>query len=428
MLSLPRRASGRTLIVFGPLLAVGALGAMLAMVAAHAGWHAESMRLVATALGTAVMVLAVVLYYLQTMQRRAADLALQNVVDSAMDAIVTVDEHQRIVLFNTAAEQVFGWPRDAMLGQPLERLIPARLRPAHAGHIARFAATGVTSRRMGDKTVLLGLRANEQEFPFEASISQHAENGRKFFTVILRDVTESSRVEELLARNESRLRGILDSAMDAIITVDDSEHIVLFNAAAEAVFGCPRSEALGAPLAWFIPERFRAAHSAHIRRFGEAGVESRRMSSQRVVAGLRRNGEEFPIEASISRHSEHGRAYFTVILRDITDRVLADSALRRSKEELRELAAAASSVREQEKSRVARELHDELAQSLTALKMDVTWLKERVPAEQQPLVAKLESMQEMLDGTVKATRRISSDLRPLMLDDLGLLPAAEWLV
>jgi hypothetical protein len=315
-----------------------------------------------------------------------------------------------------------------MLGQPLERLIPARLRPAHVGHIASFAATGVTSRRMGDKTVLLGLRANEQEFPLEASISQHAENGRKFFTVILRDVTESSRVEELLARNESRLRGILDSAMDAIITVDDSEHIVLFNAAAEAVFGCPRSEALGAPLAWFIPERFRATHSAHIRRFGEAGVESRRMSAQRVVAGLRRNGEEFPIEASISRHSEQGSAYFTVILRDITDRVLADSALRRSKEELRELAAAASSVREQEKSRVARELHDELAQSLTALKMDVTWLKERVPAERQPLVAKLESMQEMLDGTVKATRRISSDLRPLMLDDLGLLPAAEWLV
>jgi len=435
MPSLPPRTSGRTLIVFGPLLAVGAVGALLAIAAVHAGWHAESMRLVATGLGSAVMVLALVLYYLQTMQRRAADLALQNVVakvdsvvDSAMDAIVTVDEHQRIVLFNAAAEKVFGWPREAMLGQPLERLIPARLRQAHAGHIAHFAATGVTSRRMGDKTVLLGLRSNEQEFPLEASISQHTENGRKFFTVILRDVTESSRVEELLARNESRLRGILDSAMDAIITVDDSEHIVLFNAAAEAVFGCPRSEALGAPLAWFIPERFRATHSAHIRRFGEAGVESRRMNAQRVVTGLRRNGEEFPIEASISRTSEHDRTYFTVILRDITERMLAESALRRSKEELREFAATASSVREQEKSRVARELHDELAQSLTALKMDVTWLKERVPAEQQALVGKLESMQEMLDGTVKATRRISSDLRPLMLDDLGLLPAAEWLV
>ena len=179
MLSLPRRASGRSLIVFGPLLAVGALGAMLAMVAAHAGWHAESMRLVATALGTAVMVFALVLFYLQTMQRRAADLALQ--MTSSTRQWMQSSRSMSInasLLFNAAAEKVFGWPRDAMLGQPLERLIPARLRPAHVGHIASFAATGVTSRRMGDKTVLLGLRANEQEFPLEASISQHAENGR----------------------------------------------------------------------------------------------------------------------------------------------------------------------------------------------------------------------------------------------------------
>jgi PAS domain S-box-containing protein len=411
------------------------LGTLLALAAAHAGWHAELMRLMATGLGAAVTVLAVVLFYQQTGKRRAADLALQNseakvdsVVDSAMDAIITVDEKQRIVLFNAAAEKVFQWPREAMLGQPLDRLIPERLREAHARHIAQFSATGVTSRRMGVKTVLLGLRANQEEFPIEASISQHSENGRKFFTVILRDVTEQSRVEELLSRDELRLRGILDSAMDAIITVDDTEHVVLFNAAAEAVFGCPRNEALGAPLAWFIPERFRTSHSAHMQRFSEGGIVSRRMSSQRIVAGLRRNGEEFPIEASISKHSEHDRSFFTVILRDITDRMHADTALRRSKEELHEMAAAASSVREQEKSRVARELHDELAQALTALKMDVTWLKERTPAEQQPVLAKLDSMQHMLDTTVKATRRISSDLRPLMLDDLGLIPAAEWLV
>jgi PAS domain S-box-containing protein len=202
----------------------------------------------------------------------------------------------------------------------------------------------------------------------------------------------------------------------------------LFNLAAETVFGCTRNEAIGAPLAAFIPERYRAAHSGHIQQFGEAGIASRRMGAQRIVTGLRRNGQEFPIEASISYHAEHGRKFFTVILRDVTERVLADKALRKSKDELRELATISSSVREQEKSRVARELHDELAQSLTALKMDVAWVKEHVSELQPELIAKLESMQTMLDTTVKATRRISSDLRPLMLDDLGLIPAAEWLV
>ena len=430
-----RRSSGRLLAIFGPVLAVGSVGALVAIAAANAGWHTGLMHRVAIGLGITLVVLAVALFYLQTRQRRVLDLALHNaearvdsVVDSAMDAIITVDEHQRVVLFNVAAEKVFLWPRDAVLGQPLEMLIPQRFRLTHGAHIQQFGATGVTSRRMGVKTVLVGLRANNEEFPIEASISQHAENGKQLFTVILRDVTERSRVEEMLSRNETRLRGILDSAMDAIITVDDSEHIVLFNAAAEAVFGCPRSEALGAPLAWFIPQRFRATHSAHIKRFGEGAVASRRMSAQRIVTGLRRNGEEFPIEASISNHSEHDRKFFTVILRDVTERACADQALRRSKDELREFATIASSVREQEKSRVARELHDELAQSLTALMMDVAWMKEHAPTGQEQLRLKIAGMQAMLDSTVKATRRIAADLRPLILDDLGLVPAAKWLV
>jgi len=227
---------------------------------------------------------------------------------------------------------------------------------------------------------------------------------------------------------EARVVGILESAMDAIITVDESQRIVLFNAAAETVFDCPRDQAIGSPLSSFIPERFRAGHADHIRRFGETGISSRRMGTQRIVTGLRRSGEEFPIDASISQHTQEGGKFYTVILRDVTERVRADEALRQSKEELRELAKTASTVREQEKSRIARELHDELAQSLTALKMDTAWLLNLVPPEQTAVLSKLHSMQDMLDSTVSATRRISADLRPLILDDLGLVPAAEWLV
>jgi len=230
---------------------------------------------------------------------------------------------------------------------------------------------------------------------------------------------------------EARVGGIVESAMDAIITVDEEQHIVLFNAAAEQVFGCPKEEAIGAPLARFIPARFREGHAAHIRAFGEAGTHSRRMGTARIVTGLRRNGEEFPIDASISQISEQGSRFYTVILRDVTERVRAEEALRRSKDELRDLSLASNSVREQEKSRIARELHDELAQALTALKMDVAWMDEHLPAatkQQADVGAKLTAMQQLLDHTVAATRRISADLRPLILDDLGLVPAAEWLV
>ena len=237
----------------------------------------------------------------------------------------------------------------------------------------------------------------------------------------------AERAAELLARSEGRLRGILDSAMDAIITVDEHQQIVLFNVAAEQVFGCPREQAIGAPLASFIPARFRNAHSEHLKRFRETGASSRRVGHSRIVLGLRRNGEEFPIDASISQTSEHGQHFYTVILRDVTERKRNEEALGRSREEIRKLALAAQSLGEQEKSRVARELHDELGQALTALKIDVAWLCEVLASAPDEVKRKLALMQVLLDSTVAATRRISADLRPLILDDLGLEAAADWL-
>jgi len=429
------RTSQRLLVMFGPVLAVGVAVAVLAAFAGTLGWYRTEMLTIAAIVTGAVLTFASILLYRQAADQRMTRRALQQtegrvggIIESAMDAIITVDHAQRIVLFNDAAERVFRWPRNAIIGQPLDVLIPKRFHTVHRQHVEQFGKTGVTSRRMGAKTVLTGVRANDEEFPVEASISHFGEGSEKLYTVILRDITERLQAEASLARGEARLRGILDSAMDAIITVDQEQRIVLFNAAAEQVFGCPRDEAMGAPLSWFIPERYRTSHGEHIRRFGAANTSSRRMGEQRIVTGLRRNGEEFPIDASISQITENGQKFYTVILRDVTRRVQADEALQRSKDELRQFTAAADLLREQEKRRIARELHDELAQALTGLKMDVAWIKEKLPSPPPTIADKLKSMEELLDSTVAATRRISSDLRPMMLDDLGLVPAAEWLV
>ena len=236
--------------------------------------------------------------------------------------------------------------------------------------------------------------------------------------------TESAR--DALTEAQARLSAIVDSAMDAVITVDDHHNIVLFNRAAEQLFRARREEALGTPLDRFLPQRFRAAHRAHIEQFGRTGVTSRRMGDVTTLWALRSDGEEFPIEASISQAAEGGRRYFTVILRDITRRKQAEDELRRREQELRELSARVLEAREEEKTLIARELHDELGQLLTALKMDLAWLRERLPEGE--LATKAAEMGGMLDETVRSTRRISADLRPLMLDDLGLADAASWLV
>ena len=215
--------------------------------------------------------------------------------------------------------------------------------------------------------------------------------------------------------------------MDAIITVDSRQQIVLFNAAAERIFKCKAADAIGGPLDRFIPERFRKAHREHIREFGETGTTVRRMGGEVALYGRRADGDEFPIEASIS-HTRAGRELFTVVLRDISVRIKTAAEIERSHRQLRDLYQQMHEVREGERVRIARELHDELAQWLTALKMDVSWLAGRLPSGDDRLRDRVERMKQLVDTTVTSVRRIAADLRPAMLDDLGLVPAIEHLL
>ncbi|WP_321923223.1 PAS domain S-box protein [Burkholderia sp. BCC1998] len=229
---------------------------------------------------------------------------------------------------------------------------------------------------------------------------------------------------------EARMMGIIRSSMEAVITVDERQTIVIFNPAAEHVFGVSAMEAVGTPLSRFIPERFRAAHARHVEQFGVTGVSERQMGRQRVLFGLRADGTEFPIEASISQIRDGTGKLYTVMLRDVTERVRAENALEQSREELRELSANLQNVREEEKTRIARELHDDLGQQLTALKMDLSAVElglAGIVAPDTGVRERLGGMHRLIDSIVASVRRIAADLRPVMLDDLGLVPAIEWL-
>ena len=245
---------------------------------------------------------------------------------------------------------------------------------------------------------------------------------------LIRQERLSAALRHDLEESSRRLQGIIDSAMDAIITVDERQNIVQFNEAAENTFRCLAAEAVGSPLERFIPERFRAAHHEHIERFGRTGATTRMMGARLELFGLRTDGREFPIDASISQLTTDGGKFYTVILRDITRRKQFEAELARSHEELRQLSSAMHEAREAERLRVARELHDELAQWLTAIKMDVSWLATRLPQDPPQLAERVEKLQGAVDTTVASVRRIASDLRPVMLDDLGLVAALENLL
>ena len=231
-----------------------------------------------------------------------------------------------------------------------------------------------------------------------------------------------------LRDSEAKGAGIIHSAMDAVVTIDEEQRIVMFNPAAEKAFRTPAVNAIGTPLTQFMPQRFRAAHREHVARFGDTGVSDRAMGRDIPIYGVRGDGEEFPIEASISQVLIGERNFFTVILRDISARKRAEDELRQSHRRLRDLSASLQRAREEEKTRIARELHDDLGQRLTALKMDLATLQADLPAHTEQMKQTAQSMNELIDGTVGAIRRIAADLRPVMLDDLGLPAAVEWLV
>jgi PAS domain S-box-containing protein len=251
---------------------------------------------------------------------------LEGIVTSAMDGIITINDAQTVILFNPAAERMFGLLAGEAIGEHISRFIPERYRAEHAEHIHRFAETGVTNRQMGSLGAINGVRADGREFPIEASISQIEVGGERLATVILRDITERKAAEEALIDSRRRMEGIVESAMDALIAIDGARRIILFNPAAERMFGVPSTEVMGAPIERLIPQRFRAGHAEHINRFKEAGVTNRRMGALGAISGLRANGEEFPLEASISQVEIGGSTIATVILRDITERKANEEA------------------------------------------------------------------------------------------------------
>jgi PAS domain S-box-containing protein len=184
-------------------------------------------------------------------------------------------------------------------------------------------------------------------------------------SVLVRDLSE----RRALQRSEERIGQILRSATDAIITIDESERITLFSRGAERIFGCVAADAIGQPIERFIPERFRAEHHEFIAAFGRTGISDRQMGGERVLAALRANGEEFKMEASISQsRAESGGKLYTVILRDVTERVNAErereTLLARAQEAATESARARRSM-DQFLATVSHELRTPLTPILT---------------------------------------------------------------
>jgi PAS domain S-box-containing protein len=200
----------------------------------------------------------------------------------------------------------------------------------------------------------------------------------------------------------------------------------MFNPSAEAMFGLEASKALGQPIEVLMPERLRSVHRRHMQGFSASEKASRAMAPQMEIFGVRSNGTEFPLESTISHSMIGGKLQMTAVLRDVTERRKTESTLRTVNTQLRELSANLQNVREEERKRFSRELHDDLGQRLTGLKLSLSWMASRLKEGKPTAVSDVDEMRHQMDAAIGSVRRIAAELRPRVMDDLDFKEALTW--
>jgi PAS domain S-box-containing protein len=256
-------------------------------------------------------------------------LPLERILDLATDAIITVDDAQRIVMFNQGAVRIFGYLAHEALGQALDMLIPHEVVETHRRHMRDFAAAAEAARprAMGQQRQVFGRRKDGSEFPAEASIIKHVDHGRTTYTVILRDTSAQKQIEDVLRQAEARHRLLIDSIQDyAIYMLDPVGRIVSWNSGAERLKGYQAEEIIGHNFArFFAPED---------RGLGKPEVELQIAATAGRYAEegwrVRKDGSHFWASVVITAvRDEHGQLLgFAKVTRDVTERRQAEDTLR----------------------------------------------------------------------------------------------------
>ncbi len=343
------------------------------------------------------------------------------------DAVVLTDEHGVITGANSKAYVLFGYNRGELQGKPVELLVPDRSRENHRAHRTRYYSLS-TVRAMGSGGTFPGRRKDGSEFPADISLSPVAAPGGTMVISVVRDVSERVNLENARRESEERYRALVDLSPEAIVVHAAGTIVYVNEATVRLLLAQSREALIGRLFLEFVPP----AYKDDVLRRMTASPDEVQKEGPLLVKATRGDGQEFYLEAIASRITYGGLPASQVILRDISDRVRAYEEIRASREQLRRLSTHLQSARESERGAIAREIHDELGGALTALKFDIASFEEVLPAgDAGPLrdiiVEKLESMSALIDTTVQTMRRIITQLRPVLLDSLGLNAAVEWL-
>ena len=334
---------------------------------------------------------------------------LQSIFDSAVDGIIVIDGKGLVRAFNPAAERLFGYRAEEVMGENVKLLMPSPDREQHDHYIANYLRTRIPSV-IGTGREVRGRRKDGSTFPLHLSVGEMEVDGQPAFTGILHDLSRRSAIEEALRKSEERVRSIVESAVDAIVVINERGSIEAFNPSAERLFGYTVSEVIGRNVNVLMPSPDRERHDGYIRHYLTTG-EQKIIGVGREVTGLKKDGTRFPVHLSVGEMQFEGKRSFTGILHDLSARVALEQRLAEQKSlaKLGEMAAV-----------VAHEVKNPIAGIRGALQV----ITSRMPPEQRDrtvlldIITRLDALNRIVQDMLMFARPRALRQEPISLGAL----------
>ncbi|AFH48015.1 Signal transduction histidine kinase [Ignavibacterium album JCM 16511] len=352
------------------------------------------------------------------------DLIFGQLWESSVDGMRLIDEEGKILLVNEAFCKMFGLTKEELIGKPFS-IVYTKAEQEQALESFRKDIRNNKLKTLFERENTLW---NNKKAWFEFSNSfLELPDGNKITLSIIKDITERKKSEINLRESEQKFKMLFNSAYDAVFVTQIQEgktygDFIEVNEIACKRLGYSKEEFLQlSPSAIVHPKSIDDynRYSEILLREGHIIYEILHRAKDKKIIPVEINSHLFLYKEKLTILS---------IARDITERKIAEEKLKKNAKLLRELAAHLQSIREEERKTIAREIHDEFGQTLTVLKIKLTLLNKKIPEELLYLKNPLNEAIQMIDATVETVQKISSKLRPDILDELGLLPAIEWQV
>jgi len=347
---------------------------------------------------------------------------LASVIESSDNAIISTSPEGTILSWNPSAGRIFGFSEQEAIGNSISIIVPEDKKEEH-NNTLELLRKGETVGHF--ETIRIRKNGERIDVSMTASPIKNRAGEVIGISKIARDITKEKQDADKLRKSETQLKAAQRIAQMGSWELDLTSNYFTWSQELYRIYGVNPAEQI-------TFERFVELVHPDDRRLVQSFFESKRMFSieHRIV---RPNGETryIQVRAEVVSDSEGNATSLMGIAQDVTDRKRADEQLRSSREQLRALSAHLQFIREEERSRIAREVHDELGQVLTALKMDLSLLNHKLLESSAVLPRKMlyeeiRSMSKKVDSTIKSVRKIVTELRPEVLDHLGLKSAIEW--